>query len=82
MYSFSKSFLNLAIRLLQINCPKNIRIIAVCPGNFISPITSSNDDFEDVISADVAAQDILQIAFDWNRFNGKHFYRNCKIISW
>eukprot|EP01041_Mallomonas_annulata_P008371 gene8371-17252_t len=85
MYSLSKAFLNTAIRIINNQnlflLPSNIRVLAVCPGNFQSPMTSV-EDVEDILTPDDAARYVLDIALQRELFDGKSFWRRRDIIPW
>jgi hypothetical protein len=58
------------------------KIISVCPGNFISPMSTS----EELISAiqiETVAQNIIRLTeLPWDDVSGGKFYRDVEIIPW
>ena len=84
-YSLSKALLNHATLLLHNKCHNmNVRVVAVCPGDFISIMTSKYD-------LEVASRSNVRDAADaiWTLALGKkedypsgHFYRNLEQINW
>lgn len=84
-YSLSKALLNHATVLLHKKYHNmNVRVVAVCPGDFISPMTSKYD-------LEVARRSNVREAADiiWTLALGKkedypsgYFYRDLKQISW
>ena len=90
-YSLSKAFLNKATSLLQravdttIVSEIPIRIVAVCPGNFLSPMTTSDElspeqtDF--MLTPDQAVEYFLPVIEDSHgKFRGGYFYRYGQLI--
>jgi hypothetical protein len=110
MYSFSKAILNKMTQLVHQETGSICRMISVCPGNFISPMTTEGDYYmiscrceqenhslsinfykfslfivveekATAVAPKFAAEQILNIAGDWNNFQGGKFYRHGKEIS-
>lgn len=84
MYSLSKALLNKGTALLhsEFNQKNNkARILACCPGNFASPM-STTDELESSTSVAVAASHIYHTATDHDRFPGGGFYRYGQLIPW
>ena len=80
-YSLSKALLNTATRLLHQEYSPHVRAIAVCPGNFISPM-STEEEMLDARSALSVAESVLEMAFDSDRFRSGKFYRFGTEIDW
>ena len=80
-YSLSKALLNKGTRLLHNLYFPKARIVSICPGNFISPM-STEEEIPSARSAYSAAESVLEIALDSARFPSGHFYRNGNIIDW
>jgi len=89
MYSLSKLLLNKATILLNDElCKQNLldhmRVVACCPGNFVSPMSTEEElqDSEHVLDVMTAANFIYNIALDFETFPSGNFYRFGKRISW
>jgi NAD(P)-dependent dehydrogenase (short-subunit alcohol dehydrogenase family) len=91
-YSLSKALLNRGICLLQkeFDYDHRHRFLAVCPGNFLSPMTTSydlvsseeaKDEASTILSASDAARHVVDLAFD-PLIKGGRFYRFGKVIPW
>lgn len=81
MYSVSKAFFNRASRLLNKESPDNCRVLTVCPGNFQSQMTST-EDTDDIMSAADAANGVIEMALNWTKFDGDSFLRRGQSIPW
>ena len=92
-YSLSKALLNHATLLLHRQCNnpdkiqyhnKNVRILAVCPGDFVSPMTSRYDmEVAQTQSAREAADAIWKLALSKkDDYPSGHFYRDLEQIHW
>lgn len=83
MYSLTKAILNCLTRIVhdQHNHHPNFRIIACCPGNFISPMTS-HDELQSIRSVEDVVKDITQIIEKKDDFPGGRFYRFGQQIDW
>eukprot|EP01038_Epipyxis_sp_PR26KG_P011911 gene11911-15936_t len=84
IYSLSKALLNKGMSLLHNNLDNNnIRFVSICPGNFKSPISSMEElaDYESMVDVKDAAKDILDIAFNYDKYPGGLFYRNGQVIN-
>lgn len=85
MYSLSKAVLNKGTLLLQKEFvkshPGRVRILACCPGNVASPM-STLEELLTATPADVAAEHIIQLMDRPDLNPGGQFYRNGKIIPW
>lgn len=79
-YSLSKALLNRASILLQQKCKENERVISVCPGNFVSPL-SSNEELSTSVPVHNVAQSIYDTIMD-EEIRGGLFYRNKEVIPW
>jgi NAD(P)-dependent dehydrogenase (short-subunit alcohol dehydrogenase family) len=94
MYSFSKALLNAATRVQhsafagRVNNNYHIdtrrRAIAVCPGNFKSPMTTSADEDEEssggLQATDYAARGVLSLLSTDKSTDGGRFYRHGEVI--
>lgn len=90
MYSLSKAFLNKATFLLhekyssQINSgevPWNIRVLACCPGNFASPM-STDDELETATPIEKVVDFLIDYINESDNYKSGNFYRNGKQINW
>ena len=77
MYSVSKALLNIGTKLLnmRVTCgsvDQKINVYSVCPGNFISPM-SSIEEISNACSAEDAAQFILSV-MQQSYIQGGYFY--------
>lgn len=85
MYSLSKAILNKSTQLLheEHGCAtgSNIRILACCPGNVASPM-STEEELKDTVTAEYAADHILKYATEPGNYPGGRFYRHGKEINW
>jgi NAD(P)-dependent dehydrogenase (short-subunit alcohol dehydrogenase family) len=86
MYSLSKALLNKYTQLLHEDCRRtdtgrNIQIIACCPGNVASPM-STQEELRTAVPARHAAERILRLATDFEAFPGGKFYRDGQEIPW
>lgn len=85
-YSISKAFLNKATILLDSGLDSSDelikwRVLACCPGNFVSTM-STQEEMDTAVSANEAAERILPVVFDYEKYMGGMFYRNGEIIDW
>lgn len=84
-YSISKALLNkltqLYHRRTEDNKLKNMRTLACCPGNFISPMTDESE-LSTAIPVEDAAKQVLKVALDYDGFPGGRFYRFGEDIPW
>lgn len=86
MYSFSKSLLNAGTRALHnhiIGSPYPSRrvVLAVCPGNFASPM-STQEEQEGTASPEDVAAEVLALATSPTEFHSGRFYRHGEEIPW
>lgn len=85
MYSLSKAILNKSTQLLHkenggtTGC--NVRILACCPGNVASPM-SAEEELEDTVTAEYAADHIFKYATEPEKYPGGRFYRHGEEIAW
>ena len=90
MYSLSKALLNTYTRVVasQVDSQQQIRIIAACPGNFLSPMSTVDEQQEvdeKLLLPDDAAADIWALATHPNAhvaFPSGKFYRYRQLIPW
>lgn len=93
MYSLSKAFLNKATQLVHRDLEirgesKQTRIVAVCPGNFQSVMTSEDElnDSEQatfMLPVEEAVERMLPVILDYNKkYPGGYFYRYGERIDW
>lgn len=61
--------------------PQNISLYAVCPGNFISSM-STLDELEDSISSLTAVKNIINMIYSPHLYENGKFYRNSIEIPW
>lgn len=84
-YSVSKALLNASTRVLHSRLlargNSSVRVIAVCPGNFRSAMTSE-EELASAVDADLAAAHVLDAAADALACPGGHFYRRKERIPW
>lgn len=85
MYSVSKAILNKSTQLLHkehgSERDSNIRILSCCPGNVASPM-STEDELNDTVTAEYAAEQIFKYATEPEKYPGGRFYRDGKEIPW
>lgn len=90
MYSLSKALLNTFTRVVasQMRSHQQIQIVATCPGNFLSPM-STVDEIQEadakLLLPDDAAADIWALAGHPNAhaaFPSGYFYRHRERIPW
>jgi NAD(P)-dependent dehydrogenase (short-subunit alcohol dehydrogenase family) len=84
MYSVSKALLNVLTRVIHKESPAgcHLRVVSVCPGNVISPMSTEEEKLT-AIPAEDAAADILAVALgSTEEFPGGRFYRFREPISW
>jgi NAD(P)-dependent dehydrogenase (short-subunit alcohol dehydrogenase family) len=80
-YSLSKAILNTATRILHDTyASNNLRIISICPGNFISRMTTELEAI-DAVDASEAARVVLETIFDSENCPSGGFYRHKASIS-
>ena len=83
MYSLSKALLNAYTRLSHGTVPGVRRVVAVCPGNFESPMTTAEErEGGPLATADAAAADVWALVADPDRYPGGRFYRHREQITW
>ena len=95
MYSLSKLLMNKSMLLLQqevgnINekVGKNkkhgdMRCISVCPGNFLSSMSTKEElEEEQAVSVEIAADYVSRLVLDFNEYPGGAFYRFGRQIEW
>lgn len=84
MYSVSKAFLNVGTKLLQSAYEKNkrSRVIAVCPGNFLSPMSTAEETLDAICVGQAASSIISLVDKPWNSVLKGGFYRYQEPISW
>lgn len=91
MYSVSKACLNASTKLLQIeldsttnsleNKQKNKRVLAICPGNFESQM-STTDEKASSVCVDEAARTVIDLCTrPWSTVAPGHLYRNGQMIA-
>lgn len=82
MYSLSKMMLNKAVQLLHEMAL--LRVLACCPGNFLSSMTVEGEmeDEEHAVPVEVAAKYVLEVAMECDAYDGGKFYRFGKEINW
>ena len=91
MYSVSKACLNVSTKLLQTeldstidsleNREKNQRILAICPGNFESQM-STTDERASSVCVDEAARSVIDLfTRPWSSVTPGHLYRNGQMIG-
>eukprot|EP01039_Chlorochromonas_danica_P003968 gene3968-4342_t len=81
MYSLSKALLNHLTRLLHEQAPGNCRIIACCPGNFESVMTTEEERLT-AQPVEEAAANLLRLMRDRHRYPGGLWYRYGEKIDW
>ena len=83
LYSLSKALLNAYTRLSNcVGAPERRRVLAVCPGNFESPMTTADERESGLLATpDAAAADVWALAVDPN-YPGGRFYRHRREIAW
>lgn len=85
MYSLSKAILNRGTALLheqfQASHPGHVRVLACCPGNVASPM-STPEELLTAIHADQAAHHIVELVSQPQQYPGGKFYRNGESIPW
>lgn len=81
-YSLSKAVLNRITQLLSGQrhaSPASVRVVSVCPGNFLSPLTTEDERlqrFDPVRTVEEAASDVLSVIYnDKNRYVSGGFFR-------
>lgn len=82
-YSLSKALLNRGAMLLSARCNQlqlPIRVLAVCPGNFISGM-SSPEEISTSIPVEQAGADVIEVALNAS-YPGGRFYRHRREITW
>jgi hypothetical protein len=90
MYSLSKALLNAFTRIVASQTPQTdthqqTRIIAACPGNFLSPMSTVDEQQEvdaKLQMPDDAAADVWALAAHPNAFHSGNFYRHRQLIPW
>ncbi len=93
MYSLSKAFLNKATKLIHHDLEirgesQQRRIVAVCPGNFLSVMTSEDEltDSEQVafmLPVEEAVERMFPVILNYNKkYPGGYFYRYGERIDW
>lgn len=77
MYSLSKALLNSFTRIFHAKCAGRCRVLAVCPGDFESPMTApaERDSATSGADVDAVASLIVDMACNKNVIGGK-FYRH------
>ena len=88
MYSVSKAILNVGTQILQkeidqtYDLSNRFKIISVCPGNFISPMSTS-EELKSAAPIETVAQNIIRLTdLPWDNISGGKFYRDVEIIPW
>lgn len=81
LYSLSKALLNRATHLQHLSAPAGMRIIACCPGNFPSPM-STPEEADGAVTAEQAAEQLLDMARREEDFPSGGFYRHGQRIGW
>ncbi len=82
-YSLSKALLNRATAIMhrEYGCSKAVRVLACCPGDFASPM-STPEELQHARPVAEAAAHIVEMACDREAYPGGRFYRDGKLISW